>query len=436
MPVSDSFWSELGRAEIGDVQIAIARFLKERCGERTNEAIEILLQTLEKLREETATPLVFLQIGEFMETVGEPPPMFAEDMIPNNTFILWSGRAKVGKSLAAYQIMEDVASGRPIFGQFVLNKTGPVLYIGMEDGKHEINRRLRIRGMSPEDKEFPIFVNTDHRDYGLPENVDALRAYVKAMPEPPALIVIDTLTESMDCVRDWNDRNQVKKAFRSLRTFAQDFCVIIGIIHNVKGDAEMRESGDEIAGSLAVSSSSDGYLSCYKRKFLPNGNLRLFVRGGGRGGINPKEFIIEMDTETYAWRWLEPEEVEQAKRAEVFAAKQKVWDKVERALLALEGEGTIEEISSHTGLSASYCRTLVKEMVQYERVQKTTKAKQSGEGGKPAPIYALITSQSNNTTTYSSIGVALLPNDENGEKSGLNRFFESDLPEADDTEEV
>lgn len=432
---SEDVWKEVGRAEISDVQLLLSRFVKERCAESVNESVDLLERTLAALRRATVEPLTFVQVGDFMENVGEPPPMFADDLLPDKQLILWSGRAKVGKSLAAYQMMEDVALGNPVFGHFKLNKPGPVLYIGMEDGKHEINRRLRSRGLDPDDKEIAIYVNTDHRDYGLPENVDALRAFVETMPEPPTLIVLDTITESFDCVREWNDRNSIKRAFRALRTFAQDFCTVLGIIHNVKGNAEERESGDEIAGSLAVVSSCDGYLSCYKRRLLPSGNLQLFVRGGGRGGISPQEFIIEMNTETYHWRWLDSEEMEQAKRAEQNALKQKQWEKVERAVSAKDNEATVQEIASVLSMSEAYVRTLVKDMVTANRLIKTNKTKSSG-AGKPAPVYGLTGSNNNNETIDSSIEHRYYSDAEETNKTDpLSDFFEETTKPASDEEE-
>lgn len=398
---SDIFWDEAGRAEIADVQMLLTRLVRERFSASTNEAIEVLQKTLDGLRVADKKPLAFLQAGEFMESVGEPPPMFAEGILPQNSLVLWTGRAKAGKSLAAYQIMEDVAFGRPIFGHFQIAAPGTVLYIGMEDGKHEINRRMRMRGMDPADKDCPIYVNTDVRDYGMSENVDELRSWIETSGIRPDLVVIDTFTESFDCVRDWNDRNQVKRAFRALRTFAQEVCTVIGIIHNVKGNAEERESGDEIAGTLAVLSSADGYLSCYKRKFLAGGNLQLSVRGGGRGGITPSEFIIEMDTATYHWRWLNEQEMEEAKRSEQHAEREKLWDRIERAFLARDGSGTVAEIASHTKLTERYVRDLIKEMITAERLLLTGDKRSNGVG-KPAPVYGLTSSSNNNNGTAHS----------------------------------
>lgn len=389
MPLSDRWWAEFSTAELGDLQAANVRFLRERCnGDR--KVYEAIVTALAAVVDPDGTeePLTATQIGDFMEGIGVPPPMFVECLLPANQLVLWTGKAKAGKSLAAMQIMEDVAKGRPVFGEFEVNGGGPVLYLAMEDGEQEINRRFRARGLEPSDKDTPIYVVPQFRNYGTPEAIRELRALIETLPAPPVLIVVDTLTESFDSVRDWNDRNQVKRAMRPLRTFAQTYCTVLAISHNVKGSGEERDSGDEIAGSLAVLSSADGYLSCYKRTKMENGNLRLHIRGGGRGGIVPGEFMIEMDTNTYQWRSLDDEEVTEAKRAEQKAQKERQYDKIERAIIAENGGATIREIAKHTGMSDAYVREVVKTALD-DGIVIQNGSRRAGNIGRAAPVYAL-----------------------------------------------
>lgn len=429
--LTDKFWAMAGEAEYPDVERFLTKMATERFTDESGTFLDRVALHLDKLRNSDQSPILFQQVAVFMEEVGEPPPMFAEGLIPEKSFVLWTGKAKFGKSLACYQLMTDVATGCDIFGHFKTNKPGPVLYIGMEDGKHEVNRRLRNFGLTTEDKAIPIFVNTDLRDYGKSENVQALREAVGAMEVPPVLIVIDTLTESLDGVRDWNNRNEIKRAFRALRGFAQEVCTVVGIIHNVKGNAEERDSGDEVAGSLAVLSSVDGYLSCYKRRRLSDGNLQLFVRGGGRGGISSDEFVIEMDTETYHWRWLDTDEVEAAKRAEQIDARKAQWGKVEAAVKWKENSATVKEIAEHSGLSEPYTRALVSEMVKADRLEKTGMVKSNG-AGKPAPSYGLPSPNNNNETIISFNRSVIIPDADEAAKQRVDAFM--DAPDSTVTE--
>src|SRR5262252_1159086 len=86
------------------------------------------------------TGLTLLRYKEFIETFPPEMPHIVEGILEPNTVFLLSGSPKSGKSYIALQLAEDIATGRPAFGRFKVNKAGPVVYLILEGPQSQAQR--------------------------------------------------------------------------------------------------------------------------------------------------------------------------------------------------------------------------------------------------------------------------------------------------------
>jgi len=249
-----------------------------------------------------------LTVGEFLQEVGEPPAMLVDELLPDMSLVALAAKPKFAKSLLAVDILDSVCQGRPVCGTYKVNRSGSVIYFGMEDGRYEIANRLLKRGILGGDKRA-FYVSPERLNLSRPGAIERLRALVA--PIQPVLIVIDTAREGLG-IKDWFNPAEVSDKVRPLRDFAREVCSVILIAHNRKAEGD---GGDEIAGTNAFTSSIDGWLSCWKKEVLANKNLRLYVHKEGRGGLRG-DCIVEMDTDTLHFKALNIEEVKEAAKQE------------------------------------------------------------------------------------------------------------------------
>ena len=86
---------------------------------------------------------------EFMEIeMNKPPLELIGDCIPMSGLTVLYGLTKTGKSILAYQMMNDLARGNDLFGGFLRNEFGPkkVVYYDNENPRGVISKRYTIDG--------------------------------------------------------------------------------------------------------------------------------------------------------------------------------------------------------------------------------------------------------------------------------------------------
>jgi len=72
--------------------------------------------------------------------VGTPPLQLVDGLFPDNSLILVTGKPKHLKTFVVLDVAESVCLGEKVFGQHTVNRPGPVVYLGMEDGPYEIGQ--------------------------------------------------------------------------------------------------------------------------------------------------------------------------------------------------------------------------------------------------------------------------------------------------------
>jgi putative DNA primase/helicase len=328
---------------------------------------------------------LLLSVAEFLKSVGEPPPMLVEGILPDRSLVLLSGKPKYGKSLCALDIAESVALGERVWGTRTVTRPGPVVYLGMEDGKFEIARRLLGRGLS-QTSTLPVFIRTERIVLGTVEGVEALKAAV--LPLSPSLVIVDTARESLG-IKDTSDPSEQIERLRPLRDFSREVCTVLLVAHNRK--AEAADAVDEIAGSNGFTSAVDGWISARRKEDREEDGTRirrLHLDIDGRGGMRGS-IVVEMDCDTFRFREVTEEEQRQ-ERGEARAEAEEARCEPLLAYLRTKGASTISEISLGTRLHERKVRRLLDELVKTGRVSNIDRSAPGNASGRPAHVYDIV----------------------------------------------
>ena len=315
----------------------------------------------------------------FLKQVGNPPPMLIEGLLPDKSLFLLSGKPKAGKSFLALDMAYAVRSGEAVFGKYKVNRPGPVVYLGMEDGEYEIANRLLARGRRGDADTDGIEICSERFVLSDPERMETLRAQLE--PLKPSLLIVDTAAEALG-IRDWLNRGEITDKVGSLRDLARQVCAVLLVSHNRKSDGE---AGDEIAGSNAFTGAVDGWISAYKVESLANGNRRLFLRTEGRGGVRG-ELAVEMDTKTLHFTALSAEEAEREKAQ---SAANQVAEQVAQAIEGYGGKATIKQISDFWEWPHSTALRRVQTLIASGFLADTGQRTTPAGGGKETPLLSV-----------------------------------------------
>lgn len=380
---SDPFIDELKRLTVGEWQSILLRAADLFPG-GVKAAYDVAMKTYgAALPQEggSSEPPLLMQIGAFLKDVGEPPPMLVERIIPDKSLILLTGKPKAGKSLAAIDLMDSVCQGKQVWDTFGVNRPGPVVYFGMEDGKYEIANRLLARGIRVGD-ERPLWICYHRFNLSRPDAMLGMRKLIADSEIEPVLVVIDTAREALG-ISDWSNSAEVTEKVRPIRDFAREVCSVLMVAHNRK--AEALDSGDEIAGTNAFTGAVDGWISAWKKEKTKELH-RLYLRAEGRGGMR-EEFILDMDLQTLHWRALTEDEMEDEKRRAQKDERDQKFLAVSTTVEGRGGKATVAQIAEDMGTEIRNTQTLIREMCEFGLLVPTGEKYQSPGAGRPAPIY-------------------------------------------------
>jgi len=221
----------------------------------------------------------------------KPPVESVDTLLIEKGAVFIVGEKSAYKSFVALALAFAIASGRPAFGRFRVNRTGPVAYFAGE-GAHGLETQrlpaLHQDSGIPDDGTLPIFTIK-----GVPlaredDEADAMAAAVtdRLGGVRPAMIVIDTLARSMGRL----DENSAKDAGRFVdlaEALSERFdCLVLVVAHcGLNGEKRTRGSGAFDAGidrewfasgnkkTLTVT------LECMKDKDGPREDTKVYLRG-------------------------------------------------------------------------------------------------------------------------------------------------------------
>jgi hypothetical protein len=175
------------------------------------------------------------------EIMAQPLPDYQIDGLwPERSLVVLFGSPGTGKSFLALAWALAILNGIPWIGQRCIR--GPVLYIAAE-GQGFLRIRLEAwqrgnRGHSAAE----LWVITDPPQLLDPAEIDALIAALKALPERPVLVVIDTLARTM-VGGDENSAKDVGLFIGAIDRIRTEFgCTVLVVHHSGKEGSKERGS--------------------------------------------------------------------------------------------------------------------------------------------------------------------------------------------------
>jgi hypothetical protein len=229
------------------------------------------------------------------------PEWLIEGLIVENTLCLLSAYSGVGKSVLTLTIARSICDGFPLFGEFKVNRTGPVLIVDEETPQAFLKDRVLKIGFRPDDPvAFLHFAGVRLDD---PKAFDLLMATIEE--EKPILVVIDPLIRCH--TRKENDSSEMRDVMANLRKLANTPTTVIVVHHFNKGNAPMAErsrgSSDITAGvdvEYALLPKGDLLeMSMVKTRIKPMPSILLrnedlMLRYAGRTHSAREEIILEI----------------------------------------------------------------------------------------------------------------------------------------------
>lgn len=167
------------------------------------------------------------------------------------------GKPGAAKSFVAVDIAHHIATGQTWHGRPV--RKGRSLYFAAEGGlgfKYRTRAWAKAYGLQNIPRAHYIFDSLDLMDL---REVDRFMQAVDELPDPPSLVVIDTLARSMK--GDENETRDMGAAVLGAQRIQTLNCCVL-LIHHL-GHSEERQ--DTPRGSSALTGAADFMIKCEKR---------------------------------------------------------------------------------------------------------------------------------------------------------------------------
>ncbi len=177
-----------------------------------------------------------------------PQPAFIEGVAPSGCLFGLVGPYGCGKSFVALDWALCAATGRDWHGRKV--KSGPVVYITPEgvDAFGKRTRAWRIARGAERPDNFHLI--TDAPQIMQPGDVGELLRLIETMPEPPALVVIDTVARHM-VGGDENGQRDMGLFVDGVDRLRKAINATVLVVHHTGKDGKMRGS-TALPGALEV----------------------------------------------------------------------------------------------------------------------------------------------------------------------------------------
>lgn len=183
----------------------------------------------------TIPPLKF-QIFSWKELENLPPPAWDVDgYIPEGGFVGIYGPSGHFKSFVVVDLAACKATGREWHGAKV--KQGPVLYVAAE-GQRGFRKRLVAWVKSKQELEHFYVLPAAPQ---FPADVEAMDEAIRAMPEKPSMIILDTLARTF--VGNENAPDDMGAWIRSATWLQATFSATVIFIHHSGKDTDKKDRG-------------------------------------------------------------------------------------------------------------------------------------------------------------------------------------------------
>lgn len=183
--------------------------------------------------------------------VMQLPPMtwLIHQVLPSKgTGAIWSPPGE-GKTNVLLDMCASIVTGQPWHQK--VTRRGPVAYISAE-GNEGLSLRLRAiraaRGLAPDALDH-LYILGDAPQLMDPGDVRALKEAIKVLPEPPVLIVIDTLAR---CAVGAEENNQKDMGLfvAAMDTLKQEFGCFVIVAHHANAPGERLRGSTVLLGAF------------------------------------------------------------------------------------------------------------------------------------------------------------------------------------------
>lgn len=181
------------------------------------------------------------------EIMALPDPVYLiEGMIMERSLGFLYAAPGLGKTFIAKSIALSVATGRPHWWGRKISRKGPVLYIsseGVSDMKFRIEAWSQRNETPVKGEDIDFFLLKDGVNFMDPECVNmVLRTIRKKYKEPPALVVVDTVSRTLPGA-DENLQKDMTLYIKTCEAIQHAFdCTVMGVHHSSRGSGNMRGS--------------------------------------------------------------------------------------------------------------------------------------------------------------------------------------------------
>jgi hypothetical protein len=217
---------------------------------------------------ETGRQRFALKTAADLETMPDPEWQISGH-IPIGSFLLLFGQTGSMKTFEGLELGADVASGTPWHG-LERTRQGTVVYVAAE-GSGGLGKRLRAwRHEHPQADLSRLHFITEPVNLMDPVEMEAFRAQLRSLPEPPSLVIWDTLARCM-VGADENSSRDMGIAIAALDSVRHEFGATVVPIHHTgkNGEDERGSSALRAAADTVIKMSGDGTttrLTCIKQK--------------------------------------------------------------------------------------------------------------------------------------------------------------------------
>ena len=215
-----------------------------------------------------------------MESEDKEEPWIWDGTSPANGMSLFVAKPKIGKTTMALNLSVAVAGGVPFLDRATTQ--GPVVYLALEENKHQVKTKLKALGVS---EDLPL-----KHHFGVAP-IDAIKEVEPLIVDTGAKLLVIDLLQKFCRVRDLNDYAQVTTALEPiLAASRKQNCHVILTHHAGKAD---RPDGDDILGSTGLLGGVDTTILIKKRE-----NRRTFstIQRYHKGdGEDLPETVIELN---------------------------------------------------------------------------------------------------------------------------------------------
>jgi hypothetical protein len=313
-----------------------------------------------------------ITLEDLLAEPDEPEEWIADGLVLVPTVNLVCGPAKTYKSLFVQEVAIAVATGSAVFGLYGVPAPRTVVYVQEESSRRALRRRFRAicagRGMHPAALEGRLLLITNE-EFALddPNHVERFVEEVIAVHQP-VLCIWDPLVEMHSA--NENAGEEMRPILRVFKQFRNEAGISSLVVHHNNKNPLHATPEDSIRGWSGIWAAMDGGIFVMDTRDDARKQVKVRLKEGGQ--VAPFVFRPLFKDGTISFEVV----VKQTGSATVD-------DATLISTLASIGWSTADELAVIVGLSASYLRRRLNDLVQQGRVRKQLQVR----GGHTIAIY-------------------------------------------------